>query len=646
MLISRRDFLRRSALVSAGIVASDAVVLGSRAVAASDAGALLARAVSFEIHPTVGIARVGNSADAFFFGPEVPGGVPRPRGGFKDASGAMARQAARFRVYAIGRTGEVLGEVPAGASVQWTVSVANKKAAWYESAVAMDISVASPVSRRNPTITGSGRNDLAAAVTKSVRGRAAPPIALDGPAVFDNPIDFGEILTDPSGRLVVMPGNGRAYPAPGATITTFADNDGWTDNVCDGTVEAVVDIGGRRIRAQSAYLLVSPPNYGPAIAGGPITLLDQVRSPLTLAGLLTPSPVTFEGDILPFLRRLVDMQWVNKGFFTMTRPRQEMDWLSPENLNRLADPSPANRAYRTSVARRFRNPAFQSSNVSEQPLLWGDGTRIPPTNQYSWLAVTTLQYLALQQWARGDFAPGSPHPTATTVDQLPLAQRPRALDEASLDSILGGANHPGVEAPWVLRVPSMWVSAYRLRTESTAMAVRDYGSQLTPSVTMSADGPVHGVSPGDLTMWMGVPWHADAASCRSGYRTPGYAPNISPFLPAFWPARVPNEVLTERDYETVMDRRQSLAVRKAAFARRRTWLRPLATVPTATQQLTDFVTMWPTFGVVTEKTGPGDRSFPQTMKVETGVSYQEPTPTSATTYPCSATPGITCPIEW
>jgi hypothetical protein len=41
---------------------------------------------------------VGNSPDAMYFGPEVPGALPRAPRGFKDADGAMARQAARFRI--------------------------------------------------------------------------------------------------------------------------------------------------------------------------------------------------------------------------------------------------------------------------------------------------------------------------------------------------------------------------------------------------------------------------------------------------------------------------------------------------------------------------------------------------------------------
>lgn len=47
------------------------------------------------IYPPIGIARVGNSVDAdgWYYAPEVPGRFDEPQGGFKDADGAVKRQA-------------------------------------------------------------------------------------------------------------------------------------------------------------------------------------------------------------------------------------------------------------------------------------------------------------------------------------------------------------------------------------------------------------------------------------------------------------------------------------------------------------------------------------------------------------------------
>lgn len=84
-----------------------------------------------KIHPGLGIARLGNSPDEFFVGPESPGAVPAPHGGFKDREGRIKRQAARFRVYAYDAGGRVLGELTADdADIKWTVRLANSKASY------------------------------------------------------------------------------------------------------------------------------------------------------------------------------------------------------------------------------------------------------------------------------------------------------------------------------------------------------------------------------------------------------------------------------------------------------------------------------------------------------------------------------------
>lgn len=90
------------------------------------------------IFPRIGIARVGNSLESdygkgWYYAPEVPGRFDEPPGGYKDTSGNVKRQAARFRVYAFSNTGHVLGELNKdnGFDIQWTMQVANKKPSWY-----------------------------------------------------------------------------------------------------------------------------------------------------------------------------------------------------------------------------------------------------------------------------------------------------------------------------------------------------------------------------------------------------------------------------------------------------------------------------------------------------------------------------------
>ena len=93
----------------------------------------MAEIVRCVIHPGLGIARLGNSPDQYFIGPEAPGELSKPAGGFKDAAGRIKRQAARFRVYGLDSAGKVVGEVTADVGqVAWRVHLANRKSAWYQ----------------------------------------------------------------------------------------------------------------------------------------------------------------------------------------------------------------------------------------------------------------------------------------------------------------------------------------------------------------------------------------------------------------------------------------------------------------------------------------------------------------------------------
>src|SRR5438477_11056231 len=96
----------------------------------------------FRIHPAIGVARLGNSTD-HFVGPESPG-VPANWDdstgqfrSFRDASGRILRQGARFRVFeypaAPGGGGATPREVVVGVEIvdiEWRVHLANKKASF------------------------------------------------------------------------------------------------------------------------------------------------------------------------------------------------------------------------------------------------------------------------------------------------------------------------------------------------------------------------------------------------------------------------------------------------------------------------------------------------------------------------------------
>src|SRR5262245_39570252 len=97
-------------------------------------------AKTYEIHPSIGVARVGPSMESYF-GPEPDAVFPPPvtldAGGqphsMRDSSGNLRAQAARFRVFEVERVGSSLTsarEVQSNeADITWQVNVVNRKAA-------------------------------------------------------------------------------------------------------------------------------------------------------------------------------------------------------------------------------------------------------------------------------------------------------------------------------------------------------------------------------------------------------------------------------------------------------------------------------------------------------------------------------------
>lgn len=115
-------------------------------------------------------------------------------------------------------------------------------------------------------------------------------------------------------------------------------------------------------------------------------------------------------------------------------------------------------------------------------------------------------------------------------------------------------------------------------------------------------------------------------------------------MPTFWPARVPNDVLTSESYAVIIDVNKPANARQIAFSieRREKWLRGVVyksasyppmvikePAPTAV-----FIKKWSNIGIVVSKPGPSDLpTLPSTIWVETGRAIGEPTgaPASPTT---------------
>ena len=113
------------------------------------------------------------------------------------------------------------------------------------------------------------------------------------------PVYLGELRTDGSGRLIVLGGRGKSASYSGAQAVTFANNEGWHDDIADGPVTAAVSFDGRTLPVDPAWVVVAPPNYAPQ-QKSVRTMWDLMRDVAITAGMLTkPARPSFEHDIRP-----------------------------------------------------------------------------------------------------------------------------------------------------------------------------------------------------------------------------------------------------------------------------------------------------------------------------------------------------------
>jgi hypothetical protein len=225
-----------------------------------------------------------------------------------------------------------------------------------------------------------------------------------------------------------------------------------------------------------------------------------------------------------------------------------------------------------------------------------------------------LQQVHLQRWADGDFVAdwkqNAVYPQ--TIDDVLLADQPDMLNKASLHYCLADAFHPGCELTWPIRHPSIFTNPFRIRRRRANENSNIYGSTLDQNEALAPNGPLYSQGPGDLTRWMGIPWQGDTAYCRSGYD-----PEFDPYLPSFWPARVPNWVLSEDDYKIVVDTCQTREQRLFAFNRRVSWYRFIDTEPSVADRMKKMIAIFGAQGIVEARVGvPDDPDFPEVIYVE------------------------------
>lgn len=547
------------------------------------------------VYPAIGIARIGNSPE-YFLASDIPGKAPEPEDGYKDGNNLFKKQVPLFRIYALDENDNPLYEITADdADIEWRVHVANRKAAWYQFNNAMDLGNDSiPSTKRNGGVTGADRDKLVidpGARTISGKNKSGKKYQFDGGKFFDKEVSLGEIRTDEKGRLMVFGGEGKSESLTGVQAVTFANNDGWHDDVSDGTVRATVTIAGNTYEADPAVVVCTPPNFGPGLFAV-VTMYDVVYDLYVKEGWVKRKEIIrFYEDIYPILQRMSSTQWVNEGFFMLFGVNSPSDFSNPDLIKILSDPSSSAKQERMRIFQWFR---YNNSSLYEPEKipphygdLFGDYSDLPQVD----LSVTDTQYDWLQRWAEGDFETGTPVEDIP-FDKMTVLQQTEALLQASLTECLGGPFHPGIEITWPFRHLKMWAAPYRLKLLPENTPVRDdYGPMLVPEIALGEGGPVDGSGPGSLTRWLGVPWQTDEASCLSGYDPTLYLP-----LPSFWAVRVPNTVLSMDSFERINTPSLNEGQQLKHFAYRVDWLRDFT--PNYVPRINNMIAKWHQLGVV------------------------------------------------
>lgn len=518
--------------------------------------------IEYKIHPSIGIARVGNAPEQFYIGPEVYRGLPinldgRPfeQRDLRDEASRLCRQAARFRVYRIdGDTvEEVTLDTPSVKSIRWTVHLANKKPSWYEFVPLQGQDGFAPnhplrnagVSNRHELLIDAGPRRIAGRNQRGVHfNREQVPAGYRGAHFPPGPLyptmssidTLGELQTDANGRLLVLGGygiSGTTDPEP--ELADYANNDGWWDDTSDGPVGATIEFSdGTVIDAVSARVLVAPPKYAPEIPNL-VTLYDLMFDVMVRAGRYPDIYKSgmwqsgrdgyrpnFQTDIQPFLERATLYPWV-----TAMPPKPHVFDIA--KLRAIgasgdgADEFKGLRRYLVDVLRPpgAENSLYNAAGASMMPFLGGDDSG-PDTATAKYMRVTDTQYFFLQQWAEGHF-----------VDRYPDANAADAFTRAALDNCVGAPLCPGIEMTWIARVPEIYTEPFRIRNRFVETGPLRLGYE-----------PASGMEPGDLTRYMAIPWQSDFNECSS------YP--IGDRLIWWWPAHRPAFVYLEPQQETVI----------------------------------------------------------------------------------------------
>jgi len=549
---------------------------------------MLKRDVAYRIHPAVGVARVGDSK-SFYLAPVEVGGLPiecnprtlRPRRGdpyvtfFKEA-GRIRRQAAVFGVYEW-RDGAAKEIDYREFDLEWTVHLANKKAAWYKfedqrGFERIKASIAGkPLSARRqhlrnpdtlltaerrkfifdpgPRTLGPGTRAVSFEKKRASAKYLHPefPRYTDSDPVYGDRVEsLGEARRDADGRLLVIGAKGLA----GGNEALSGDLDGkaWYDDTCDGSVLCRIRRDGRLVAELEAWCIVCPPAFAPELVN--IVTLDDLMFDIAvryqnmlpglgkaekrqLAGVVNP-----ETEVEKIVRRFQDVLWVSD-----LTPLLPFAGLDVQKMSRKGRRSFAR------YVRRDANVLWRDRVHAQLPQNAGDNNDWN-VSQVKFLTFTPTTLSILDQWVAGRTG-------KVDVDLECKSKLVHPLDRAAVANCVGGPLAPSIEVTWSLRYAHIYKSPWRIKHRETANGRRVTYERtgLSPyrdETDLPKGGDGGGCEPGDLTKRMSLPWQADLYGCTYQTITFNDKPNVTAdglappptYALYWWPPQAPVRVTT------------------------------------------------------------------------------------------------------
>ncbi|MBL3656271.1 LodA/GoxA family CTQ-dependent oxidase [Fulvivirga sediminis] len=530
----------------------------------------------------------------------------------RDAQGRLKRQAARFKIFQYPNSPSSLSypsspgeEVKIGSVVDgkkvsniiWTAHLANKKANCWEIDETANKGIelykngntpplrnlpfgnnAADINRLQKLIIDAGPRAINSANgsspikfdnhtiasyfdTSSKEIKAAPNYPIQFPASNGSesdgstPINYlGELLTDSSGRLLVLGGHGLAcgFNNEGSfdgnqPLCADVDNDNWLDDTSDGPVTAVLifEDGSKLPIPGSAWVVVTDPAYAPQTLNV-VTLWDDVYNTWLEKFDLQPEVYSnksynhdyqpdFNEDVFPVLNAAHMQRW------TTNLPDQAVN-AHKSMMNFTKEPPKMN-------IMSFIRKVDGSQNSKGSPLM---PLSLGDANQ-SFLTLSHQQYFFMEQWTKGKCVGATP---------LKLGAGEQ-LDKTVLVNCLGGRFSPGIDMTFIVRDPNLYnsrwhdpnIGPFRINTEPLdyAKATKDKPFLGVGYIPLRPDP----VQPGDICKFMAIPWHTDYNSCATHTPNPNpggkitnenvYGGEVNTTLYWSWPAQRPVAVYTFKD---------------------------------------------------------------------------------------------------